>query len=178
MTHDRPPAEDPLDITRVLAGVTLAGGFFKDRFGRVRRSFEVTMIGRWEEPADGAGDGRVFVLDEAFHYDNGERERRTWRVMPGRDGVFTATCADCIGIAHGVASSGSWRMRYRFRLKMGRRALAVAFDDCVYRVDDRVAVNRTVVRKWGIKLGEVVIVFERQDVQTDRANTAFADAAE
>ena len=172
MPDDQRAADDgePLDITRFLDGVTHARGFFEDRFGRVRRAFDVTMIGRW--------DGPVFVLDEAFRYDNGEHERRTWRVTPGRDGSFSATCGECIGSAKGIATRGSWRMLYRFRLRMGRRSIAVSFDDRVHQVDAHLAINRAVVRKWGIRLGEVLIVFERQGVRAAQTATTFADAAE
>jgi Protein of unknown function (DUF3833) len=157
-----------LDITQFLAGRSQAYGVFQDRFGRVRRSFEVTVAGKW--------DGPVFVLDEAFVYDDGERETRQWRVTKGADGRFTATCADCIGTAQGRAEADGWRMRYGFRLRLKKRALAVQFDDRMIRVGQHLAINRARVSKWGITLGEVMIVFERQDGA--RAMPAFAQAAE
>ncbi len=142
------------DITEFLAGETRAYGVFQDRFGTVRRSFEVTVTGIW--------DGPVFVLDEAFEYDDGEREARQWRLTRGAAGRFTAACADCIGTAQGLSDANGWRMRYRFRLRLKKRTLSVQFDDRMIRVGRHLAINRASVSKWGITLGEVMIVFEQQ----------------
>ena len=159
-----------LDITTFLAGTTHAHGVFQDRFGRIRRSFEITINGSW--------DTGTFVLDEAFLYDDGEREQRTWRIVPGPAGTFSATCPDCIGVAKGLSESGRWRMRYQFRLKLKSRALAVTFDDRMYRVGAHLAVNRASVYKWGVRLGEALIVFERQDAEPKTSTPGFAEAAE
>jgi len=37
----------------------------------------------------------------------------------------------------------------------------VAFDDRLYRVGDRIAVNRATMSKWGVKLGELSLFFQR-----------------
>jgi Protein of unknown function (DUF3833) len=170
MSYDRRAAEGghPFDITQFLAGRSSAHGVFQDRFGRVRRSFCVSVFGRW--------DGPVFILDEAFVYDDGERETRQWRIIKGEHGRFTATCADCVGTAQGSSDVGTSHMRYGFRLKLKTRMLKVHFDDRMIRVDRRLAINRAKVSKWGITLGEVIIVFERQDVA--RRVPEFAEAAE
>jgi hypothetical protein len=143
----------PLDLTRFLEGRTTAHGIFEDRFGRVRRSFTVEIDGAW--------NGSDFVLNEAFRYDDGMRETRAWRLTPVRDGRFTATCTDCIGTAQGESMPGATRLRYKFRLALGKRALVVDFDDRVIQMGDHLAINRATVRKWGMKLGEVFIVFQR-----------------
>ena len=52
-------------------------------------------------------------------------------------------------------------MAYRFRLKLNAREIAVDFDDRIYRIEDGVAINRTTMSKWGIKLGELSLFFQR-----------------
>ena len=141
------------ELTSFLEGPTRAWGIFEDRFGRLRRRFEVEMHGRW---CDG-----VFLLEERFIYDTGEREERVWRVTPEAGGRFTATCPDCIGRAVGVCDESSVHMRYRFRLKMQAREVTVDFLDRIYRMGDRTAVNRATMSKWGVKLGELSLFFER-----------------
>ena len=170
MSHDRRAAEGghPFDMTQFLAGRTIAYGVFQDRFGRVRRSFKVMVFGRWAGP--------VFLLDEAFVYDDGERETRQWRVTKGESGRFTATCTDCIGTAKGWSDANSSHMRYGFRLRLKSRSLAVKFDDRIIRVDRHLAINRAKVTKWGFTLGEVMIVFERQGEARPVAD--YAEAAE
>ena len=136
-----------------LAGHTRARGLFEDRFGRLRRRFEVEMHGAWK--------GGLFVLDESLRYDDGTLETRTWMVTPTAGGRFTATCPDCLGLAHGTCSEGMVRTLYRFRLQLQSRVVIVDFDDRLYRIDDDFAVNRATMRKWGIRLGELTLFFER-----------------
>lgn len=155
MTQSAPSAgrRDYFELTRFLEGRTRAWGVFEDRFGRVRQRLNVEMNGGW--------DGDTFVLDETFIYDTGAREERTWRITPSGDGRFTATCPDCIGSATGRSDEDSIRMSYRFRLKLEARELIVEFDDRIYRLGDTIAVNRATMRKWGVKLGELSLFFQR-----------------
>ena len=155
MPNDLPPihVDLPFDLTSFLEGRTFAWGIFEDRFGRVRRRFTVEMVGHWEE--------RIFHLDERFTYDDGSHEARVWRVKSEGRGRFTATCPDCVGIARGECNADAIRMAYTFRLKFEGRELHVTFDDRIYRVGDNVAVNRATMRKWGVRLGEVSLFFQR-----------------
>jgi hypothetical protein len=150
----------PLDITQFLAGRSVAHGVFEDRFGRQRRAFTVTMDGHWQ--------GDVFLLDEDFLYDDGARERRTWRIRKLDAGRFVATAADCVGEAIGTAAPGRWHMKYQFMLRLKTRMVPVTFDDQVYAVTDRLALNRATLSKWGVRLGQVLIVYER-DLQRTSA---------
>jgi hypothetical protein len=142
------------ELTKFFAGRTVAWGIFEDRFGRLRRRFNVEMRGAW--------NGSQFQLDEAFTYDTGETETRTWMVTPGSDGRFTATCADCIGVASGTCDADSIRMCYRLRLTISGRDMAVTFDDRIYRMGEELAVNRATMSKLGVVLGELALFFKRE----------------
>ena len=152
------PALQRFELTSFLNGRTRAWGVFEDRFGRLRRRFTVDMHGRWH--------GQVFILDERFVYDTGELETRTWQLTPLDNGRFRATSADCIGSAYGESNADSVRMSYRFRLKLKNREINVAFDDRIYRMGDTTAVNRATIRKWGIKLGELSLFFQRPEIDS------------
>lgn len=172
MPHDMtatagPPATPLFELTSFLEGRTRAWGVFEDRFGRLRRRFTVDMHGRWHDNS--------FVLDERFVYDTGETETRIWLVTPSGAGRFRATCADCIGSAWGESDADSVRMSYRFRLKLRAREIVVAFDDRLYRMSDTSAVNRATMSKWGIKLGELSLFFQRAEIEG--ADTVKRDAA-
>ena len=71
------------ELTSFLDGKTRAWGVFEDRFGRLRRRFDVEMNGAWR--------GTNFVLDERFVYDDGRSEMRQWVVKPMPGGHFRAT---------------------------------------------------------------------------------------
>ena len=143
------------DFTRFLHGETTAWGMIEDRFGRVRRKFTAQMVGRW--------NGDVFVLDEVFTFDDGEVESRTWQVSPGSNGSFTATCDDCEGRAIGSCSLDLISMRYRFKLRISGRTVSVDFDDRIHRAANGVALNRATIRKWGIRIAELWVVFVRNE---------------
>jgi hypothetical protein len=152
------------DLTSFLNGRTRAWGLVEDRFGRVRRSFSAELIGHWK--------GDVFVLDETFEFDDGEIDKRVWHVVPGSDGRFTATCSDCAGPAEGSATRDMVRMSYRFRLRLGGRTVLVDFDDRIHLVDDGLALNRATMSKWGVKVGELFVVFSREGAAEPRQEAA------
>ena len=167
MTSTTPPAAPPLfELVSFLEGRTSAWGIFEDRFGRLRRRFSVEMNGRWEND--------VFELDERFAYDSGEVETRAWRITPLGNGRFRGTCADCVGSAEGVCDGDSIRMSYRFRLKLEKREIVVTFDDRLYRMGDTMAVNRATMSKWGIRLGELSLFFQRAPHQDGEATRPSA----
>lgn len=154
------------ELTSFLEGHTRAWGVFEDRFGRVRRRLAVDMHGRWQ-------DG-TFVLDERFEYDCDTVEMRTWRVVPLGGGRFRASCPDCVGDAMGECTIDSVRMSYRFRLKLESGEIVVTFDDRLYRIGESIAVNRATMSKWGIKLGELSLFFQRLPNETVRSGKAAA----
>ena len=100
-----------------------------------------------------------FILDEAFLYDDGERETRQWVITRVADGRYQGRCDDVIGYAEGHHTDNMLRWRYRFRLAMFGRKVSVHFDDVMVVHQGGVMVNRAIVSKWGLKLGEVLLSF-------------------
>lgn len=149
---ERQGKESIFKLTSFLEGSSRAWGVFEDRFGRVRRRFDVQIVGKWQS--------EKFTLNEHFSYDDGTKETRVWTIVANGPSTFTATCADCVGIAQGECESDSIKMTYKFRLQMESRSIVVDMEDRIYRVGDRLAVNRATMRKWGVKLGEVSLFFD------------------
>ena len=128
-----------------------AYGVFIDRFGTIRRQFEVTV--------KGAATPDGFMLDEDFLYDDGEVEHRRWHVSKLGKGQYQGRCNDVVGVAEGAHKDNMLSWRYRFRLGMFGRKVTVAFDDVMLLHAGGIMVNRATVSKWGIKLGEVLLTF-------------------
>jgi hypothetical protein len=130
---------------------------FTDRFGRVRRRFTVALVGRW--------NGDEGVLEEDFTYSDGATERRVWRLArAGSAGGVTrwrGTAADVIGEAAGEAAGNALRWRYTLALPVEGRTWHVDLDDWMWLVDERTLLNRAVMSKFGIRLGEVTIAFTK-----------------
>ena len=89
-------ATPQLVIEEYFAGETQAWGLFEDRFGTIRRQFSVDIVGTW--------DGEFLTLDEKFVFEDGERDRRIWKIRKTSDKTYTGTADDVIGEATGRAS--------------------------------------------------------------------------
>jgi Protein of unknown function (DUF3833) len=142
-------------LTEFFNGTVLAFGMFEDRFGTLRRRFEVEMSGRFE--------GETFWLTEHFRYDDGEIADRVWRIVPGSDGSFTATAGDIVGQVQATATPDTITMRYQHRIEMQGRSVVLSFLDRIFAMDAQTAFSRAKVSKFGIKVGEVTIYYRRID---------------
>lgn len=136
-----------LRFEEFFLGRSRAWGIFEDRFGNLRRELTIDMIGDYEND--------VFILDERFHYADGERQERRWSVRVLSDGAYAATAHDVIGTASGMACGNAMRWRYRVGLSIGGRTWPVSFDDWMFLQPDGVVVNRATVRYHGIRIGTV-----------------------
>lgn len=152
-------AETPaLDLKRYFNGTLEGHGMFQDRSGQVQRRFVVTIKASW------AGD--VGTLDEDFIWSDGKREKRVWTLRPAPGDTAGArwigTAEGVVGEALGIVSGNALNWAYTFDLKTddGSR-YQVAFDDWMYLIDDRVMLNRAVMRWYGIRAGEVLISFRK-----------------
>lgn len=136
-----------------FAGTTLAYGVFEDRFGKVRRQFKVTVTGKIED--------NTLTLVEDFEYDDGERETRTWVIDILGDGNYRGTANDVPGYAYGSTSGNAFNWKYKVDLKVGDSVWKVGFDDWMYLQADDVLINRAYVSRFGIRIGEVTIAFDK-----------------
>lgn len=142
-----------LDLAQYFNGKVLAHGIFQDRSGQVVRRFTVEMEGRWQ--------GDQGVLDEHFSYSDGQKDRRIWRLTRHADGRYTGTADDVVGTASGQASGNAFRWAYTLKLPVDGSVYEVQFDDWMYLVDERVMLNRATMSKFGVRLGEVTLSFQK-----------------
>ena len=147
-----------LDLRQYFNGTLDAYGIFTDRSGKVVKRFTVLMKCSWSGPA-GQETG---VLDEEFTYSDGTRERRVWTLQRTADGRYVGTAADVVGQALGQESGNAFRFGYTLNLPVDGRTYEVQFDDWMYLMDERVMLNRAVMSKFGIRLGEVTLSFYKR----------------
>ena len=142
-----------LDLRSYFDGDITAHGIFTDRAGKVVRRFVVKMTCRWN-----GDDG---VLDEDFTYSDGTKERRVWNLKKLPGGRYTGTADDVVGVAIGEAAGNALRWSYTLRLPVDGSVYEVQFDDWMYLMDQRVLLNKAVMSKFGIRLGEVTLAFSK-----------------
>jgi hypothetical protein len=141
-----------LDIFDYFHGRVKAWGFFEDRFGNLRRSFTVDIVGS-------IVSGKL-ILDEHFHFDDGERQTRIWTIQKNGYNHYLGTADDVIGLAKGTLHCEQVRWRYRMYLNINRRKVKVQFDDLMVLQPDGVLLNRARVSKFGLCIGTVFICFQ------------------
>jgi hypothetical protein len=141
------------DLLSYFEGSTQAFGVFESRSGLLKRRFHVDMTGRT--------DGNTLVLAERFLFDDGERQERTWTLTRGEGQTFTGLCEDAVSEATGRFEPGRAFLKSCLQLKVGSRRIAMQFDDVFYDAGDGGVLNRSTVSKWGIRLGQVLIVFRK-----------------
>jgi hypothetical protein len=142
-----------LDLKTYFNGTVRAYGMFSDRAGKVVRRFTVTMDCRWT--------GEEGVLDELFTYSDGSTERRIWRLKHLGGGRYTGRADDVLGEAVGATAGNAFQWRYTLKLPVDGRVWEVDFDDWMFLIDERVMLNRATMSKFGIRLGEVQLVFNK-----------------
>ncbi len=140
-----------LDLQRYFNGDLTAHGIFTDRSGKVVKRFTVLMRCKWT--------GDEGVLDEDFTYSDGQKQRRVWRLTKQANGNYVGRADDVVGEAIGVVSGNALQWRYTLRLPVDGRDIDVQFNDWMYLMDERVMLNKAVMSKFGVRLGEVTLSF-------------------
>ncbi|MFO7786739.1 MAG: DUF3833 domain-containing protein [Halospina sp.] len=146
--------EPELVPSEFFQGELTARGVVKDRSGEVIRHFDATIDASWDE--DGVG-----TLDEVFTYSDGETDTRVWTLAP-RDGGYHATAGDVTEPGFMEFEGNAIHMNYVLEVPYGDSTLNVRMDDWMYRVTEDTVINETEMTYWGFRVGEVVLVIQRQ----------------
>ena len=148
-------AEKPvLDLKSYFNGELIAHGMFSDRSGKVLRRFTAQITGTW--------NGAEGTLDERFQWSDGKTERRVWRLTDQGGGRWIGRADDVVGEAIGVAAGNALNWRYTLRLPVDDKVYEVEFDDWMFLIDERTMLNRAVMSKFGVRLGEVTLSFTKR----------------
>lgn len=142
-----------LDLRTYFNGPIEAWGMFEDRSGKAVKRFKVSIDARWE--------GDTGTLDERFTYADGTTQRRVWTIKRETSQRYTGTADDVVGTAIGEAAGNVLRWKYVMALSVEGKVYNVDFDDWMILVDGRGMLNRSVMSKFGFKLGEVTLGFTK-----------------
>lgn len=148
-------AERPeLRLEEYFNGTLDAWGMFQKRDGTVVKRFKVVIDASWT--------GNQGVLDERFTYNDGTTQRRVWKITRTAEGQYQGRADDVVGIANGEVSGNALRWVYTLELAVGEKIYHVNFDDWMYLQDNGILMNRSVMKKFGFRLGEVTLFFKKR----------------
>jgi len=140
------------DIREVLNGEMITEGMIYGPTGKVASRFVATMNAEW------VGDSGT--MTENFVYSSGREQNRAWAFsMTGKDGLFTATAPDIIGVAQGQQLGATVRLTYKIVLPEDAGGHVLNVVDWMYLLENGSVINRSEFRKFGIKVAELVATF-------------------
>ena len=149
--QDRQPV---LDMPSFFDGRLRAEGVVKNFSGRVIRTFTADILAYW---IDGTG-----TLEEDFLFDDGEQQRRVWTLRPDGMGGYVGTASDVVGEAQVSVAGNSVFLDYVLRIPYGNGTLDLRIDDRMYLVSPGLLINESVMSKFGIKVGEILLTIYRE----------------
>lgn len=135
-------------------GPLLATGVVKNRSGLVIRRFTADIEAYWR---DGVG-----TLEEDFVFDDGEESRRVWTLQPAGPGRYRATAGDVVGDGEAAAAGNAFFLNYVLRVPYGDGSIDLNIDDRMYLVSPDRIINESVMRKFGFRVGEILLTIERR----------------
>ena len=148
-------AEKPeLDLARYFSGTIDGWGMVQDRSGRVLRRFYVQIDAQWV--------GDTGTLDESFDWSDGKKERRVWTIKRVAANRYAGTAGDVVGQADGVSAGNALQWRYVLQLPPEQGGWQVDIDDWMYLIDADTMLNRSEIRKFGIRFAEITIAFRKR----------------
>lgn len=136
------------DLKTHLSGEILSEGLIFGPNGKMTNSFVAKMVGTW--------DGDTGTLSEEFTYSNGKTQSRKWHLTLGPNNTFTATADDLVGEAQGVVSGSTVRLRYEIILPEDSGGHTLQATDWMYLTADGAIMNKSEMRKFGLKVAELV----------------------
>ena len=140
-----------LIIEDYLSGNVKAWGVLQNRSGKVTRQFKANLNGKW--------DGSQLVLDEVFNWTDGEKQTRQWIIIKIDENNYEGTASDVVGKARGYSYGPAFKFEYVLLVPVKGKSVKISFDDWIFMQDERVAINRATMTKFGIKVAELTVMF-------------------
>jgi len=140
-----------LIIEEYLSGNVKAWGILQNRSGKVTRQFSADLNGKW--------DGKKLILDEKFNWNDGEVQTRKWTIDKIDEHNYEGTAGDVVGKAKGYSYGPAFKFEYVLLVPVKGKEMKITFDDWIFMQDERVAINRATMTKFGIKVAELTVMF-------------------
>ena len=140
-----------IKIEEYFQGNVKAWGMLQGRSGEVKRQFVADMRGEF--------DGKNLILDETFIWSDGEKQERRWTIKKVGDNRYEGTAPDVVGTAKGVSFGSAFKFEYKLLIPYKDKKIKVRFDDWIFKQDEKTAINKATITKFGFKVGELTVFF-------------------
>lgn len=144
-----------LDFRTFLNGNIEAWGVACDYSKNLREHFYINKIASW--------DGNNGTMAEKMFYASGKEESRVWNYEFQDSNNFKATGTNVVKFAKGIQQNNMVNLKYNFSVPYGLITMHLSMDDNWYMIDTDTVINRIFMKKFGIKVGEVIIVLTKKE---------------
>ncbi|MCC5854962.1 MAG: DUF3833 domain-containing protein [Idiomarina sp.] len=144
-----------LKLEEFFNGRLVAHGMIQSRSGEVTQRFRAEMVGTWE--------GNEGVLDEWFYWDDGREEQRIWYLTKVGENEYHGRAGDVIGTAKGTTRGLALHWVYQLEVPFRDGTTTITLDDWMFLLDEDRLINRTEMRKFGFRVGDITLYIERLD---------------
>ncbi len=134
-------------------GSLTAHGVVKNRSGKVIRVFTAEIKATWKN--------NIGTLDEDFIFDDGEKQKRIWTLMPTSKNSYQATAGDVVGIGSATLAGNSLFLKYVLRVPYNESTIDLTIDDRMYLLDKETLINESVMYKFGVRVGTILLVIKK-----------------
>lgn len=134
-------------------GSLVAHGVIKNRGGAVTRRFVADIRASWE---NGVG-----TLDETFEFDDGSTDKRIWTLESAGEGRYLGTAGDVVGPGKLTLAGNTLFLDYVLRVPWRDGSIDLRIDDRMYLIDENTLINESVMYKFGLRVGEILLVIRR-----------------
>ena len=140
-----------LIIEDYLSGNVKAWGILQNRSGKVIRQFSAEL--------NGSCDEKQLILDEKFNWSDGEVQKRQWTITKLDEHNYEGSAGDVVGTAKGFSYGPAFKFEYVLLVPVKGKEIKITFDDWIFKQDEKVAINRATMTKFGIKVAELTVLF-------------------
>lgn len=148
-----------LKLDKFFQGELTAWGVMHDWKGKQTQRFTAQLCGSWQ--------GNFGDLYEVFQFSDGRTDTRHWHLTQDNDGSVTGTAGDVVGVAKGQLAGNSLFWQYTLRVPYKGDTLDVDVKDWMYLIDSENVINRSKLKRFGIKVGELTLAIQQQDITAD-----------
>jgi len=138
-------------------GELSAHGILKNRSGQVIRFFNAKINASWDEQGIGK-------LIEDFTFDDGEKQTRTWQLIPKLDNQYIAKANDVVGESLMSVKGNALMMNYVLDIPYQGTNIHVDIDDSMWLVQKNILMNESIMTKFGFTVGTISLVIIKHSV--------------
>ncbi|MFM2486475.1 DUF3833 domain-containing protein [Celerinatantimonas yamalensis] len=130
-----------------------AWGMVTDYSNKLTRRFTTDIQASWQ--------GNILTLDENFHYNDGSKQSRVWRITLDGNNI-TGQAGDVDGRAQGAIAGSVVNWHYVLNVPINNKNWKFKVDDWLYRIDDQVVINTSTLYKFGLPVGHVTLMMQKR----------------